>query len=130
MQILLRWLASAIALYITVLVGDHLHLGLYIKPGLEGVAPAIIAVAVLAIVNAVIRPIVKFLTLPITCLTLGLFTFVINAIMFWIVGQVVPGFHVKGFMAALFGSVVMSVFGGLLNWIVVSFAERGNKDEE
>src|SRR5579883_2877278 len=117
MHLILRWILSAIALYITVFLGQMLHLGLWISHGTKGVVASLITVAVLAVVNAIIRPIVELLALPITCLTLGLFSFVINAILFWIVGQVMEpfGFHVRGFIAALFGSVVMSVIGGLLN---------------
>jgi putative membrane protein len=120
MFIILRWIASAIALYVTVFVGSSLGLGLYIEPGTKAVVPALIAVVVLAIVNVLIRPIVALLSLPLTCLTLGLFSFVINAIMFWIVGQLVPGFHVRGLLAALFGSIMMSVFGGLINSFLVA----------
>jgi putative membrane protein len=65
---------------------------------------------------------VELFALPITCLTLGLFTFVINAVLFWIVGQVMApfGFHVAGFIAALFGSVMMAVLGGLINRFLAS----------
>jgi putative membrane protein len=123
MTLFLRWIASAVALYLTVWLGMMLNLHLYIEPGLHAVVPALIAVAVLAVVNALIRPIVSLLTLPITCLTLGLFSFVVNALMFWIVGQVVPGFHVRGLLAALFGSISMSVLGGLINFLMVSTVE-------
>jgi putative membrane protein len=128
MYLILRWIASAAALYITVLLGTYLHMHIWIEPGINAIAASMIAVAVLAAVNVLIRPIVKLLTLPLTCLTLGLFSFVINALMFWLVGNVVPGFHVKGFEAALFGSIVMSIFGGLINSLLVSAV--GSKDEE
>lgn len=124
MQILVRWAVSAIALYITVLIAEHLKLHLAVDPGVPGVVASVIAVAVLAVVNAVIRPIVKLLALPITCLTLGLFSFVINAAMFWLVFELVPGFHVKGFLAPLFASVVMSVINGILSSVIVSDKEK------
>ena len=72
-------------------LGTYLNLHLYIEPGLHAVLTSLVAVAVLAVVNALIRPIVTLFTLPISCLTLGLFSFVINAFMFWIVGPGRPG---------------------------------------
>ena len=128
MHLLLRWLGSAVALYITVVLGQALGLRLWIEPGVHGIVPVLIAVVVLGVVNAFIRPILKLLTLPLTCLTLGLFSFVINAALFWLVGQFVPGFHVGNFLAALFGSVVMSIVGGILNTFLISAAERGNDE--
>lgn len=120
MTILYRWLLSAVALYVTVIAGQHLGLPLYIDPGIKAVLPAFIAVAVLAVVNAIIRPIVQLVALPITCLTLGLFSLVINGIMFWIVGQVVPGFHVRGLLAPIFGSISMGLLSGILNTLLIS----------
>lgn len=105
----IRWIISAIALYLTYLLAKALDIGIIVTgPG------ALLAVVVLAIVNALIRPLVIVLTLPLNCLTLGLFTIVINALMFWIVGSGwLPGFEVKGFLAALFGSVVMGIIVGI-----------------
>jgi putative membrane protein len=127
MHLILRWILSAVALYITVYLGHLLGLGLWIEPGTKAVVPALITVAVLGVVNAIIRPIVELLALPITCLTLGLFTFVINAVLFWVVGQVMEpfGFHVHGFVAALFGSVVMAILSGFLNHFLASSKEKG-----
>ena len=124
MQIFVRWAIGAVALYITVMIAERLKLHLAVDPGLPGVIASVIAVAVLSVVNAVIRPIVKLLALPITCLTLGLFSFVINACMFWLVFALVPGFHVKGFLAPLFASVVMSVINGVLSSLIVSDKEK------
>ena len=76
---------------------------------------ALLFVLVLSLANLVARPVLKAVTLPLTCLTLGLFNFVINAFLFWLVGQFIPGFHVAGWQAPLFGSVVMSIVGGFLN---------------
>jgi len=75
----------------------------------------------------VLRPVLKLLTLPLTCLTLGLFSFIVDAFLFWLVGQFIPGFHVAGWQAPLFGSVVMSLIGGLLNNVLVSKRERERK---
>jgi len=109
--LLIRWVVSAIALYLTALLAQALHIGLRV----EGAGPALLAVAVLAIINALIRPLVILLTLPLSCLTLGLLTFLINAFMLWIVGKGVPGFTVQGPWAAVFGSVGMGVISGLAN---------------
>ena len=131
MHLLLRWILSAVALYITVLLGHYINLrypdtGLrfWIAPGLAGVSGALLFVLALGVANALLRPVLKALTLPLTCLTLGLFSFVVNAFLFWLVGQYVPGFHVARWQAPLFGSVVMSLIGGLLNNVLVSKRER------
>lgn len=127
MHLLIRWAVSAVALYITVKVAEYLNLHIWLAPGLQGVIAAVIAVAVLAVVNAIIRPIVELLTLPLTCLTFGLFSFVVNALMFWLVGQVVPGFHVRGFLAPLFASIVMGLVSGILSFFIVSDKEKGKR---
>ena len=124
MQILLRWAISAIALYITVRLGQHFHLGLGLAHGMTGIIAAVIAVAALAVVNAILRPLVQLLTLPLSCLTFGLFSFVINALMFWVVGWLVPGFYVHGWKGPLFGSIVMGLLSGLLNHVLISNRER------
>ncbi len=82
-----------------------------IVPGVEidSLYIAIIAAVVLGILNAVVRPILILLTLPVTLLTLGLFTFVINAALFWFVSTFVEGFSVSGFLAAFLGSLLVSV---------------------
>ena len=117
MQIFVRWAIGAVALYITVMIAERLKLHLAVDPGLPGVIASVIAVAVLSVVNAVIRPIVKLLALPITCLTLGLFSFVINACMFWLVFALVPGLlkstaslHLTGH---IYGVILFSCFSGL-----------------
>jgi len=112
--ILIRWVVSAIALYLTALIAHYLHIGIKVS----GAVPALFAVAVLAIVNALIRPLILLLTLPLNCLTLGLFTFLVNALMFWLVGTFVPGFEVQGFLAAVFGSIVMGILSGLTNKLI------------
>lgn len=112
---LLRLIVSAIALWITSLLAQQLGLGLK----LESATGAVLAVLALALVNALIRPLFTLLTLPLRCMTFGLISFVINAILFWLVGQLdIPGFQVHGFLAALFGSVVMSAVSAILNAFV------------
>jgi putative membrane protein len=76
------------------------------------------AALVLGIVNAIIRPIVVLLTLPITILTLGLFLLVINAAMLGLVASFFSGFHISGFWAALFGAVIVSITGWIASWFI------------
>jgi putative membrane protein len=80
----------------------------------EGLGSALAAALVLGLVNAFVRPVVVFLSLPLTLLTLGLFLLVINALMLWLTSAVVPGFRVKGLGPAVLGSLLFSVF----NWMV------------
>lgn len=110
MMLIVRWMLNALALMAVA----------YLYPGVAvtGFMPALIAALALGLVNAVIRPILVILTLPATILTLGLFIFVINALLFWFVGEVVPGFTVNGFMAALIGSVLYSVFTIISSWVL------------
>ena len=114
MQILLRWVVGAVALFLTVWLGQQLNIGL----GLRDFPSAFVVVLVLTLVNAVVRPVVKLATLPLNCLTLGLFGFVVNALMFWLVGNLDLGLIVKGFGAALFGSVALSIISGVLNTLI------------
>ncbi len=118
MRVLLRWAIGAAALYVTVLLGQQLGL----KMAITDVGGAFLAVLLLTLVNAFIRPVLKLVTLPLNCLTLGLFGFIVNALMFWLVGSLNLGLKVDGFWAALFGSVVLSVISGILNTAIV---ERG-----
>jgi putative membrane protein len=75
----------------------------------RGWGPALIGALVLGLVNAIVRPIMVFLTLPLTILTLGLFLLVINALMLWLVAALVPGIRVRGFVPALLGSLLLTV---------------------
>ena len=131
-MLLLRWLLSAAALYLTVVAANmldtrypFLHLRFFVASGLAGVEGLLVTVLALGIANAVLRPILKALTLPLTCLTFGLFAFVVNALLFWLSGQIVPDkFHVAGWQGPLFGSVVMGLVGGILNNVLVSKREK------
>jgi putative membrane protein len=83
----------------------------------DGFLGALVAAFLLGIVNVVIRPILVFLTLPFTILTLGLFLLVINGLMLWLVAALVRGFHVNGFGGAVFGSILISI----VSWILSRF---------
>ena len=103
MKHLAKWLLSAAAL----LAVAYLYSGVQIK----SFTAALLAALVIGLFNSVIRPILVVLTLPVTVITLGLFLFVINALMFWAAAGVLDGFYVRGFGAALLGSLIYSVFG-------------------
>ena len=79
----------------------------------EGFGAALIAALVLGIINVIIRPILVLLTFPVTLLTLGLFLFVINALMLWLAATLVPGFKVNGFWGAFLGSILISI----VSWV-------------
>jgi putative membrane protein len=78
---------------------------------------ALLAALILGLVNAVIRPVVVFLSLPLTILTLGLFIFVINALMVWLASAIGPGFRIKGFGPAFLGALLLTLF----NWLIGAF---------
>ena len=113
MRILLVWLLNALALIVVA----------YVVPGIAvaSFTSALVAALILGLVNAVIRPILVVLTLPVTILTLGLFIFVINALLFWFVGSFVRGFEVQGFFAGLIGSVLFSI----VSWALSALVLRG-----
>ena len=79
---------------------------------------ALVAALVLGLVNAIVRPILVLLTLPVTVLTLGLFIFVINGLLFWTVGSLIEGFDVEGFWSGVLGAIVFSVISWLLSALV------------
>jgi putative membrane protein len=105
--VLLRWLVLTAA----VLAASWLLDGIRVK----GVFPAFLAAALLGILNAFFRPLLILLTLPVNILTLGLFTFVINALMLLIVSAVIPGFDVRGFWTAVVGALIIGAASWLLN---------------
>ncbi len=112
---MLRWLILTVAILIT----SYLVEGIIVS----GFFTAIFAAAVLGILNAFLRPIALILTLPINILSLGLFTFVINAIMLKMASGIIPGFSVSGFWAAVLGAFLVSI----ISWVLNSFVnEKGN----
>jgi len=113
--LIIRWIVNAVSLYITAAIVSAIGL----KITLTGAVPALLAVAMLAVVNAFIRPLVVILTLPLNCLTFGFFSLVINALLFMMVGSgFIPGFRVDGFLAAFVGSIVMGIVNGLIShWV-------------
>lgn len=106
----LRWLANALALFLTAYVINGIHV--------TGIGAALMAAFVLGIANAIIRPIIVLFTLPLNIFTLGLFTFVINGLMLKLVSELVNGFTIEGFLPAIVGAIVLSVFSGILSALI------------
>jgi len=112
--LMIRWLLLTISIILTSYIIDGIVVTSF--------SSALFAALVLGILNALFRPILLIVTLPINILTLGLFTFVINALLLKMVSGIVPGFHVYGFFSAVFGSLLIS----LVSWLLSSFVnERG-----
>lgn len=103
MKLIIKWLLNATAL----LAVTNLYSGVEIK----SFSAALIATLVIGVFNTILRPVLVVLTLPVTVLTLGLFLFVINALMFWAAAGILDGFYVQGFGAALIGSLIYSALG-------------------
>lgn len=113
-NLIVRWLIGVVAVWLTVQLGVMLGVGL----GWKGFWGAVVFVLALALVNAFIRPMIRAFTLPLTCLTFGLFTFVVNALLFLGTAHFTNGIKVSGFWAALFGSVVLSLLSSIINGFV------------
>lgn len=107
MKLIAKWLLSAAAL----LAVAYLYSGVEIK----SYSAALVAALVVGLLNTILRPLLVILTLPVTVVTLGLFLFVINALMFWSAAGVLDGFNVRGFGAALIGSLIYSVLGVVID---------------
>jgi len=110
MGFIVRWLINAVALYLTTLVVKGVRV--------PDFGAALVAALVLGIVNAVIRPIALILTLPLNILTLGLFTFVVNAAMLYLVSKV-TALRLDSFWSALLGAIVLSIVSAVLTRLVV-----------
>ncbi len=108
--IFIRWLTSTGAIILAAYLLNGIHV--------DGFLTAFIAAAMLGILNALFRPIALLITLPINILTLGFFTFVINALMLKMASGVIPGFNVHGFWTAIFGSLIISIISWMLNSFV------------
>jgi putative membrane protein len=107
MKLIIKWLLSASAL----LAVAQIYGGVEVT----GFGAALVAAFVIGLFNIFLRPIMIVLTLPVTLLTLGLFLFVINALLFWAAASILEGFHVQGFAAALLGSLIYSAFGLIID---------------
>jgi putative membrane protein len=111
----IHWLTSAVALGVTA----------WILPGVSvaSIGALLVAALVLGFFNAVLKPILVILTLPVTILTLGIFYLILNALLFGLASVIVPGFHIAGFGWALLGAILM----GLLSMFIGSFLKGGRR---
>ena len=114
MRLLLVWLINAVALFALPYVFPWVKV--------DTLWTALVAALVLGLINALIRPLLVLLTLPVTIVTLGLFIFVINGLLFWWVGSFIDGFHVSGFWSGVFGAIVYS----LISWLLSSLLMKRN----
>ena len=110
MRLIVGWLVNAAALWVTAAL----------IPGLivRGAVSLLLAALVIGLINAIIRPVLLLLTLPITVITLGLFYFVLNGLLLWLAAAATPGFALSGFWAAFFGAIVMSIVATLLHLLI------------
>src|SRR5690554_2241525 len=111
MTIIITWILNAVALWLTALIG----IGIRFNPMTLG--SVLIAALILGLVNALVRPIMLILTLPINILTLGLFTLVVNALVLYIVAWLSPAMQTTGFWGVLLAAIVLSIISALLSWI-------------
>jgi putative membrane protein len=116
MRLLLNWILSALAVWIVAQVVPGVHV--------SGAAAALIAALAIGFINATLGLVLKVITFPLTLLTLGLFWFVINAMMLEFASALVPGFQVRGFFAAFVGAIVLSLVNLLLKAIVMPRIEK------
>lgn len=112
MILLLRWVLFTLAIMFVA----------WLVPGIgvENFQTAMLVTVIMALINIFIRPLIVLITLPINLLTLGIFTLVINALLFMLAGYVAPGFYVDGFLAAFLGSVVLSFLGLIINMVTLN----------
>jgi len=116
MRLLLNWVLSAVAVWIMAQLVSGIHV--------NGAVAALIAALAIGFINATIGAILKVITFPLTLLTLGVFWFVINALMLELASAVVPGFQVRGFFAAFVGAIVLSLINLVLRAIVGTSGEK------
>ena len=107
MKLILKWLFSALALLAVAYIYSGVQVANYTS--------ALWAAAVIGLLNILVRPLLVVLTIPVTIVTLGLFLFVINALMFWAAGSMLDGFHVAGFWAAMLGSMIYSLMSMVID---------------
>lgn len=103
MKLIVKWLLSATALLAVA--------SLYSGVEVQSFGAALVAALIIGLFNVFLRPVLIVLTLPVTLVTIGLFLFIINAVLFWAAASVLDGFQVQGFAAALLGSLIYSAFG-------------------
>ena len=108
MRLILTWFINAAALFALPYLLSSIRMDSFVT--------ALLAALVLGLLNTLIRPLLVLLTLPVTVVSLGLFIFVINGLLFWLVGSFIVGFHVDGFWAGFFGAITYSI----VSWVLSS----------
>ncbi|MBP9044380.1 MAG: phage holin family protein [Spirochaetes bacterium] len=116
-RILWSIIVNSLALWVTSLIVRGLQF--------TGAGAIIVTALILGVINAVVKPILNFLALPLTILTLGLFMFIVNAISLEIVASLSPGFSITSFWSAIVGAVVLSIFTTIFNWLLFPKEVRG-----
>ena len=111
MRLLVTWLINAAALFALPFLMDSVRV--------DSFGVALLAAVVLGLVNTLVRPVLVFLTFPVTVVTLGLFIFVVNGLMFWMVASFVSGFHVAGFWSAVGGALLYSIISWALSTLIL-----------
>jgi len=125
--LLLKWAVMALAVAISAIIASQLNLGLKLLVSTPGdVISLFIGVAILSLVNATLGKVLKFITAPLNCLTLGIFSLIINAILFAAVGSMKFGFEVTNFMGAFVGSIFVSIANGILGGILIKDKDEDN----
>ena len=107
---IIRWLVNAVGLLIVSKIMQSIEI--------DSILTAVVAAAVIGLINIFLRPLLLILTLPINILSLGLFTLVINGLIFYFVGSIVEGFHVSGFLAAFLGALILSIINVLATFLI------------
>ena len=115
MRLILLWILNAVALLVVAYLLPSIHVASF--------GAALVAALLLGLINAVLRPLLVLLTLPVTLLTLGLFIVVINGMLFWFAGSLIEGFVVGGFWPAVFGSLLYS----LVSWALSGLLAGGKR---
>lgn len=112
MQFVISFLLNALALWVVTYFYSGVHA--------DSTLALLVAALVFGVVNAIVRPILLVFSLPFIILTMGLFIFVVNGVTFWLVGGLVPGFHVDGLWAGIIGSVLL----GIVSWVINAIGLR------
>ncbi|HTW85398.1 MAG TPA: phage holin family protein [Candidatus Sulfotelmatobacter sp.] len=118
MGFIIRVIVNAIALYVIA------YFGLIHGVGVSGVGGALLAALILGVVNAILRPILVILSLPLQIVTLGLFTLVINGLLFWLVGSLGIGLYVHGFWAGFWGAIATAIISWILSLFTAGFDRK------
>ncbi|MFN9297427.1 MAG: phage holin family protein [Acidobacteriota bacterium] len=121
MSLLIRWASRATALYLITLF----------VPGVSvtGITATLFAALVIGLINATLGNLLKMLTFPIGCITLGISRLIINALMFWLASALISGFHVSGFFPALLGSIALAVVSTAVDFLLTLIFTSDKKDK-